>query len=98
MPGDEDDKKKDQDKKSDDGKKDEKDDKSDKGDKDDKEEKKEDEDKLSAEQQKQVNKLVDRMGKFSTHMETAVNKIDQDKHSGNSEDDFKRMEAMRKEV
>lgn len=101
MPGDKDDKNKDEDKKSDDGKKDdksEKDDKSDKGDKDDKEDKKEDDDKLSAEQQKQVNKLVDRMGKFSTHMETAVNKIDHDKRSGDSQDDFKRMENMRKEI
>lgn len=87
MPGDDEIKKPDEDNKSEDGKKD--------GDDEKKEEVKVDENKLSAQQQKQVDDLVNRCNKFSTHVETAVNKIDQDIKSGDSEIDKQRMEAMK---
>jgi hypothetical protein len=90
MPGDEEIKKPDEDKKSDDGKKDGKDEKI--------EEVKVDENKLSVQQQKQVADLVNRCNEFSTHVETAVNKIDQDIKSGDSQSDKQRMEAMKREI
>jgi hypothetical protein len=90
MPGDEEIKKPDEDKKSDDGKKE--------GDEEKTEEVKVDENKLSTSQQKLVDDLVDRCNEFSTHVETTVNKIDEDIHSGDSQSDKQKLETIRKEI